>query len=220
MSNVIVTGGSSGLGKAICDELEAQGHSVLNYSQDNGYDVRNPNVPIGEWDVLINNAGVNGINWLQDVTEAEWDRIMNINLKGMFLMSQALAPTLRRRKGTILNIVSNAAHVPMRCSAAYNASKAGALMLTKQLARELSPDVTVFSVSPNKLSGTAMSTQIDDEVVRTRGWTKEQAQAYQLSALLTGKETPPGVVAEFIAFLLSSKERHIYLTGCDISYGI
>jgi hypothetical protein len=56
-------------------------------------------------------------------------------------------------------------------------------------------------------------------VVETRGWTYEQARKYQLGSLLTGEETPPAAVADFIAFLLSSKGRHKYLTGCDIPYG-
>ena len=59
-----------------------------------------------------------------------------------------------------------------------------------------------------------------DEVVRTRGWTKEQAAQYQLNGLLAGEETPVEAVAEFVTFLLSSKERHKYLTGTDIPYGL
>jgi hypothetical protein len=53
-----------------------------------------------------------------------------------------------------------------------------------------------------------------------RGWTKEQARAYQLSALPAGEETDPAVLAEFIAFLLSTKARHKYLAGVDIPYGL
>ena len=64
-----------------------------------------------------------------------------------------------------------------------------------------------------------MSASIDEQVVRTRGWTPEFAREYQRKALLTGEETPPESVAEFIAFLLSSKERHRFLTGTIIPYG-
>jgi len=187
-----------------------------------GADVLRPDVAAlhkSGLDVLINCAGVNEINWLPNVTEDEWDRVVDTNLKGIFLMTQACLPFLKASKGTVVNIVSNAAHVPMRCSAAYNASKGGALILSKQLARELAPDITVFSVSPNKLSGTGMSRHIDSRVTTTRGWTEEQARKYQLSALLPGEETPPEAVAEFLTFLLSSKERHKFLAGCDIPYG-
>lgn len=223
MSNIIVTGGDAGLGAAIVDALRKAGHNVLVYDIKRGFDVLNPN-PVRALtvrvDVLINCAGVNKINWLQNVTEDDWDHVMGVNVKGIFKMTQALLPNLLKNKGTVINIVSNAAHMPMRCSAAYNASKGAALILTKQLARELtSQGVTVFSVSPNKLRGTEMSDSIDQQVVATRGWTMEEAQRYQLAGLLTGEETPPEAVAEFIAFLLQDKEHHRFLAGCDIPYG-
>ena len=223
MSNIIVTGGDAGLGAAIVDALRKAGHTVLVYDIKQGLDVLNPDPVLAltfRVDVLINCAGVNKINWLQNVTEADWDHVMDVNVKGIFKMTQAFLPNLLKTKGTVLNIVSNAAHMPMRCSAAYNASKGAALILTKQLARELtSQGVTVFSVSPNKLRGTEMSDSIDQQVVATRGWTMEEAQRYQLAGLLTGEETPPEAVAEFIAFLLQDKEHHKYLSGCDIPYG-
>ena len=223
MSKILITGSSHGLGNALVMALQKAGHQTLCYDKDSKRDVRTPNLGnITELDVLINNAGINRINWLEDVGESEWDEVMDTNVKGIFKMTQACLPMLAATKGTILNIVSNAAHNPMRCSAAYNASKGAALILTKQLARELTPKygITVFSVSPNKLAGTGMSKDIDEQVVKTRGWTKEQAVKYQLSGLLTGKETPPEAVADFIAFLLQDKSHHEYLSGCDIPYGI
>jgi len=217
----VVTGSESGLGAAIAVALESKGYVVVRYDLRMGRDVRNPHpesLP-SKVDVLVNCAGVNRIGWLQDVTERDWDEVMDTNVKGIFLMTQALLPALRATKGTVLNIVSNAAHMPMRCSAAYNASKGAALILTKQLARELAPDITVFSISPNKIAGTGMSHSIDKQVMQTRGWTAEQARNYQLSSLLTGEETPVDCIAEFVGFLLQDKRHHKYLAGCDIPYG-
>ena len=65
-----------------------------------------------------------------------------------------------------------------------------------------------------------MSDDIDRQVIATRGWSLEQAQKYQCAGLITGEETPVEQVAEFITFLLSSKERHKFLAGCDIQYGL
>lgn len=219
----LVTGASSGLGQSISAALARQGFSVIPYDLSEGHDVCSPDLDVmkehNQLDVLVNCAGVNRINWLENVEEEDWDAMLGTNAKGIFKMTQAFLPWLKRSKGTVLNIVSNAAHMPMRCSAAYNASKGAALILTKQLARELAPDITVFSVSPNKLSGTAMSDAIDRQVVATRGWTIEQAQEYQCAGLLAGEETPPELVADMIGFLLSDKMRHKYLAGCDIPYG-
>ena len=220
MTNVLITGGDSGLGAEIVKKLEDYNMNVIVFDGD----VRGPEI----WelpsniDILINCAGVNKINWLENVSDEEWNEVIDVNAGGIFRMVRACLQQLSESKGTVLNIVSNAAHMPMTCSAAYNASKAAALILTKQLARELFPKhgITVFSVSPNKLAGTPMSLSIDAQVCETRGWTIGYAQQYQLNGLSVKKETPPEQVAEFIAFLLSSKERHFYLNGCDLPYGL
>ena len=177
-------------------------------------------------DVLVNCAGINHLCPFESFEFRNWERLMDINAKALAMTARIFLPWLANKAipeegGTILNIVSNAAHMPMTHSLAYNASKAAALMVTKQLAREIfkSHGVTVFSISPNKLAGTGMSRQIEEAVPALRGWTPEEAEAYQRNALPTGAETPPILVAEFIAFLLSKKARHFYLHGCDIPYG-
>lgn len=226
MSNVMVTGASSGLGREISTALTAAGHLVFEYNLEDGCDVRYSYGSGVDWDaieldVLINCAGVNKINWLENLTEREWDEVMDTNAMGIWKMAQAAHPALKRSGGTILNIVSNAAHMPMRCSAAYNASKGAALILTKQLARELiTDDITVFSISPNKLRGTGMSNDIDEQVMKTRGWTRKKAQEYQLNGLLTCEETDPRQLAEFITYLLRDKDTHKMLAGCDLQYGL
>jgi NAD(P)-dependent dehydrogenase (short-subunit alcohol dehydrogenase family) len=177
-------------------------------------------------DALINCAGVNYLAPFEGFDFGEWERLMDVNAKALALTTRALLPYMAFPSdpfsaGTVLNIVSNAAQVPMTHSLAYNASKAAALMVTRQLARELfkSHGLTVFSISPNKLAGTNMSREIEDAVPALRGWTPEEAAEYQRAALPTGMETEPRVLAEFIGYLLSSKERHIYLHGCNIPYG-
>ena len=222
MSNILITGSGKGLGKAMKDELEKQGHLVIGYDINNGDDVTKAETASSiNVDVLINNAGVNLIDWLENFTEDMWDKVMDVNAKGIYMMSRACLPSLIKNKGTILNIVSNAAHMPMTCSLAYNASKGAAHIMTLQMARELTKKhgITVFGIAPNKLSGTGMSESIDEQVVKTRGWANDYARQYQLNCLLTGEETPPQRLAEFIAYLLQSKEHHKYLTGCILPYG-
>ncbi len=228
MKTAVITGGSSGLGLAITNHLlDGIFGACFDWSLPD-VDVRSPmsvlmaaeRLPPGPIDVLVNCAGINGIKYFPDLKVSDWDGIMNTNARGIFVVTRELLSRLQPN-GTVLNIVSNAAHIPMTSSLAYNASKAAALMMTKQMARELrkTHGVTVFSVSPTKIAGTGMSTYIEKQVCELRGWTPEEAKAYQLAALPAGEETDVDVLAEFIAFLLSEKRRHKYLNGCDIPYG-
>jgi NAD(P)-dependent dehydrogenase (short-subunit alcohol dehydrogenase family) len=225
MSKILVTGSGSGLGREIVGFLNYHDHKVAEFDHNEGHDVRSPAATFGDCpeglDVLINCAGINRIGWLDQFDEVDWDDVMDVNAKGIFMMSKWAYPELRKTKGTILNIVSNASHMPMTGSAAYNASKGAAHILTLQLARELGrkDGITVFGISPNKLRGTGMSRDIEQQVVKVRGWTPEYAAKYQLDSLLAGEETSPATLAEFIAFLLSSKQRHKYLAGCVLDYG-
>ncbi len=223
MSTILITGSSNGLGRALKWALEVAGHNVIPYDLEAGQDVRAPKLPdnLHQLDVLINNAGVNIIDWLENFEPTDWDAVMDTNAKGIYMMTRACLPLLIASRGTVLNVVSNAAHMPMTCSLAYNASKGAAHIMTLQLARELTRrhGITVFGIAPNRLAGTSMSRAIDEQVIHTRGWTLEYAQQYQRAALLTGEETPPECVAGFIAYLLETKQRHKYLTGTIIPYG-
>lgn len=221
MSKILITGSNNGLGRAMFNALVDEGHEVYGYDILNGLDVRHPKIICEELDVLINNAGINTIGWLEEFDDMDWDDVMDVNAKGIFMMTKAYLPLLKASRGTILNIVSNAAHMPMTCSTAYNASKGAAHIMTLQMARELTRtlDITVFGIAPNRLAGTEMSNDIDDQVVNTRGWSREFAREYQLKALLAGEETPPESVAEFVAYLLQDKAHHKFLTGCILPYG-
>lgn len=225
MNNILITGAGAGLGCAIGRELLASGRTPLTFDRKFGHDVRNPQGTFGsppkQLDVLINCAGVNITGWLDDFPAASWDEVMDINAKGIYKMSQWALPRLIESRGTILNIVSNASHMPMTTSLAYNASKGAAHIMTLQMARELTKryGITVFGISPNKLRGTEMSRDIERQVIEHRGWTAEYAAQYQLNSLLAGEETDPAELARFIAYLLGEKSRHKYLTGCIIPYG-
>lgn len=225
MSKILVTGSGAGLGAAIASALRRAGHVVVEFDRKLGHDVRNPLDTFGKppeaLDGLINCAGVNITGWLDDFSDAQWDHVLDINAKGIFKMTQWALPELIRTQGTVLNIVSNASHMPMTTSLAYNASKGAAHIMTLQLARELTKKygMCVFGISPNKLAGTEMSEDIERQVVQHRGWTPEFARKYQLDALLAGAETPPELVADFIAYLFQHKLNHHFLTGCVVPYG-
>ncbi len=249
MKNVIVTGSTSGLGyeivkafgvKPYVDEVRVYGiaehRSEIdmppNYEETFLCDISDP-AEVEHWlrgpaigfpvDILINNAGVNYIDWMQDIDVQDWDRVMNTNARGIWLVTKALLQNMKAAiDPTIMNVVSNAMHIPMTHSIAYNASKGAAGIMTRQMARELQKEhgICVFGICPNKMAGTKMSRYIEGRVEDLRGWTSEQAEEYQLKALLSGKETEPSQIAELVVWLLSSPRRHKYLTGCLLELGL
>ena len=108
---------------------------------------------VEEWgaiDILVNNAGICPTTAFADITETEWDLVMGVNLKGMFLCSQAVAPIMLRAKGgKIVNIASSAGQMGgLAVGLHYSTSKAGVFGLTKSLARILAPSIQVNAVSP------------------------------------------------------------------------
>jgi len=105
----------------------------------------------GSLDILVNNAGTTYFVDLADfdnMTDEKWDRIFDVNVKGLFWCSRAAAPALRKTRGQIINITSIAGLTGRGSSLAYAASKAAAISVTKSLAIALAPDVRVNSIAP------------------------------------------------------------------------
>ena len=104
----------------------------------------------GRIDILVNNAGVSKIGLLMDMTEEDWDDLMNVNLKGVFNCSHAVIPQmLKQEKGSIINISSIWGSVGASCEVIYSASKGGVNSFTMALAKELgSSGIRVNAISP------------------------------------------------------------------------
>jgi NAD(P)-dependent dehydrogenase (short-subunit alcohol dehydrogenase family) len=103
-------------------------------------------------DILINNAGMFFGAKFEELTEQQWDRIMNTNLKSQFLCSQAAAPIMKRQgRGRIVNLSSLGGLLPWPLYTHYCVSKAGCIMLTRCLARALGPEILVNSVAPGTI---------------------------------------------------------------------
>jgi len=158
----------------------------------------------GRIDVLVNNAGMSQPKRLLDITEEEWDRTIDVNLKSCFNWCKAVAPAmLARGSGRIVNVSSISAHTGGAPSAvskfAYSASKAGVLGLTRGLAKELAPHISVNAVCPGSI-----------ETQMTAGLIAAQREAIVQSIPLARVGTPEDVAA-VIVFLATVEPN--YLTG-------
>lgn len=102
-------------------------------------------------DVLINNASVFYPTPLPELSTDDWEEMMNVNLKAPLFLAQAAAPYLAKTRGSIINLADIYAGQPLDNHIVYNISKAGLVMLTKSLAKELGPDIRVNAISPGAI---------------------------------------------------------------------
>lgn len=106
----------------------------------------------GRIDILVNNAGVFFPAKFSDLTEEQWDRIMNVNLKSQYLCAQEAAPMMKKNGGgRIVNLASLGGLLAWPAYTHYCVSKAGVIMLTRCLARALAPEILVNSVAPGTI---------------------------------------------------------------------
>ena len=115
--------------------------------------IRHSLKPWGRLDALINNASSFYPTPLGHIEESHWTDLLGTNLKAPLFLSQAAAPQLREHHGCIVNLADIHAERPMKDHSVYSIAKAGLVMLTKSLARELGPEVRVNAVAPGRSCG-------------------------------------------------------------------
>jgi 3-oxoacyl-[acyl-carrier protein] reductase len=124
---------------------------------------------VGRWgtiDILVNNAGIYEVLPFEQISEAQWDRLLAVNLKGAFLCCQAVVPYMKRQgSGRIINMASSAGKTGGTLAGAhYSVSKAGLICLAKQLARELGPQgITVNAIAPGRIDTPMIQVASDEE---------------------------------------------------------
>ena len=228
----IITGSARGIGKEIAAAFAAEGAKVVisdvnaeacaATAQEFGTQaialpanvtvkaevenlVEQTRAKLGTVDIVVNNAGVTRDGLFVRMKEEDWDLVLNINLKGAFLMSQAAAPVLmKQRSGKIVNIASVSGLFGNFGQANYAASKGGIVALTKVMARELAPrNVNVNAVAPGFIV-MAMTDKLTDDI-----------KANINKQIPFGRMGQVKDIANTVLFLAS--EKAAYITGQTIA---
>ena len=221
MKTVVITGGSRGIGAAAVELFADRGHRVFFLYEKNheaakavaektgatpiccdvsdGAAVKKAFAQIGDVDILICNAGIMHFGLLSMMEEAAWDRIFDVNVKGIYHCVNAAMPSfLSKQAGCIITVSSMWGQVGASCEAAYSATKGAVIALTKALAKELGPSgIRVNCVAPGVIL-TDMCANVEPEILT------ELAQETPL-----GRNGTPQDVAKAFAYLSDAE----FVTG-------
>jgi len=233
----LVTGAGRGIGRAIGQRLaelgarvclgdvdaaaldeaarsiQAQGGEALPCAFDvsGAAAVRAAFARLGPLQILVNNAGICPLTPPEEIDEAEWDRVLAVNLKGAFLCTQAALPALRAAGwGRVINVASVAGQMGgVAVGVHYAASKGGLLAMTKTFARLLAPyGVTVNAIAPSTV-----------ETDLVAGWSEPVRQQIQAQMPL-GRFVQPDEIAAAAAFLCSPAAGAITGATLDVNAGL
>ena len=167
-------------------------------------------VAYGRLDVLVNNAGIELAKKVTDTTEAEWDRLMDVNLKGVFLCSKAAIPVMQRQGGgVIVNVASELGLVGGSEIAAYSASKGGVVQLTKAMAIDHADD----QIRANCVCPGPVATPLLEAIVEASSNPEEERRSIVGKTLLK-RVGRPEEIANVVLFLAS--EESSYMTGSAV----
>jgi 3-oxoacyl-[acyl-carrier protein] reductase len=239
---VLITGGASGIGAATADRFLEEGAAVVVLDRDDAArqrirkelpelagtvdaDVSNLSQVhaafedavklMGGVDVLINNAGISIRHNFLEITPHDWDKIVAVNLTGVFYMAQTAARHMWERDGgVILQTASTNGMVGQPLYADYNATKAGVIELTKTMALELAPKIRVCAVAPGYVLTPMQRAEYTDEML------EEVNRKVPLR-----RHAKPEEVAALFAFLASDDAAyitgHVYtIDGAEITGGL
>ena len=208
--------------KKVAEEISATGQEALFSKTDVSVStqvekmVNETEGNFGRIDILVNNAGITAVGHITKLTEEEWDRCLDINLKGVFLCSKAIAPIMIKQKsGRIINLSSKSGKQGGLWLSAYCASKFGVIGLTQSLALDLAQHgITVNAICP----GIIFTPQWDKLVVeygKKLNIPETDVRSYYVKKIPLGRDGTAEDVANVLVFLLSQEAS--YMTGQAIN---
>jgi NAD(P)-dependent dehydrogenase (short-subunit alcohol dehydrogenase family) len=230
----IVTGAGSGIGRASALLFAAEGAQVVAADIDataegvtHAVDVADEEqtqalaaavvAEHGRIDVLFNNAGIAGVGNLEETSLDQWEQVMRVNVRGVFLMSRAVAPTMiAQRSGSIVNMSSAIADTGLARRVSYAASKGAVLALTKSMQVDLAP----HGVRVNALMPGTIMTPFVENYLRNSYADPEEGRRSIRSRQLTGDLGTPEDVAQAALYLASDESRFMLGTGLVIDGGL
>lgn len=232
----IITGAAKGMGKAeaelfaregakvvVADILEDEAKQVADKINKDGYEAMAVKLDVSkseEWksvvervvekwgkvDVLVNNAGILSMNGIEDATEEEWDRVMDINAKSQFLGIKYVLPAMKKAgKGSIINISSIYGLVGSGAAVAYHASKGASRLLTKTVAAELAK----YNIRVNSIHPGVIRTPMTEDLLKD----SQNARAV-LGTTVLGRPAEPEEVATGVLYLASDESS--FMTGSEM----
>ncbi|MCS7462382.1 glucose 1-dehydrogenase [Paenibacillus doosanensis] len=243
----LITGAGSGIGKStallfasegaaviVNDLLEERGQETVEEIKQAGgeaiflqADVTNPDsvkamvdqaiAAYGRIDVLFNNAGVSGVGAIHEVEPDAWDRVININIRGVYLPSKYVLPhMMERRNGSIINMSSCIAEIGLARRASYSATKGAVLALTKSMQVDYAP----YQIRVNALlPGTILTPFVEDYLKKSYD-NQEEAYASLKSRQLSGDLGRPEDVAKAALFLASDESKFMMGSPLYIDGGV
>ena len=225
----VVTGGSNGIGKAIANTLKNQGAEVfildLNENQSHKKaGIQTIITDITQWsqinssltsipntvDILINNAGIGFVGNIEQTEEADFDRLYQVNVKGVFNCVKAILPRMKKKGGVIINMASIVSHVAVKERLGYTMTKGAVFAMTNAIAK----DYLSYGIRCNSVSPARVHTTFVDDYLEKNYLGKEKEMFERLSKTQSiGRMAEPQEVADMVLYLCSDEAS--FITGTD-----